>query len=134
MRHRLLKKKLGRTTSHRLSMERNMICSIIKHERIVTTLAKAKAIRRNLDKMITLGKRKDLARFRRAIAYLRDRDAAQKLFDTLGPRYATRPGGYCRVVRLSSYRIGDGAPKAIVELVDNDVLARSLAGDETEAE
>ena len=105
-----------------------MICSIIKHERIVTTLAKAKAIRRNLDKMITLGKRMDLARFRRAVAYLRDKDAAHKLFETLGPRYAKRPGGYCRVLRLSAHRVGDGSPRAIVELVDNDVLARAIAG------
>lgn len=133
MRHRVHKKKLGRTTSHRQSMERNMICSIIMHERIVTTLAKAKAMRRNLDKIITLGKRKDLVRFRYAISFLRDKDAARKLFDELGPRYANRPGGYARVVRLSRNRIGDGAPRAILELVDNDVLARALSSREAEA-
>jgi large subunit ribosomal protein L17 len=109
-------------------MERNFICSVIKHERVVTTLAKAKAMRRNLEKMITLGKTKDLTRYRRAIAFLRDEDAAKKLFDVLGPRYADRPGGYSRIVRLSEHRIGDGAPKAILELVDNDVLARRLEG------
>ena len=126
MRHRVLGKKLNRSSAHRQSMERNFICSVIKHERVVTTLAKAKAMRRNLEKMITLGKRKDLARFRRAIAFLRDEGAARKLFDVLGPRYADRPGGYARIVRLSSHRIGDGAPKAVIELVDNDVLARQL--------
>ncbi len=126
MRHRVLGKKLNRTTAHRQSMERNMICSVIKHERVVTTLTKAKAMRRNLDKLITLGKRKDLARFRRAIAYLRDEGAARKLFDVLGPRYVDRPGGYSRVLRLSGYRIGDGSQKAILELVDNDVLERQL--------
>ena len=134
MRHRVLGKKLNRSSSHRQSMERNFICSVIKHERVVTTLAKAKAMRRNLEKMITLGKQKDLVRYRRAIAYLRDREAAQKLFDVLGPRYADRPGGYSRVVRMSEHRIGDGAPQAIIELVDNDVLSRQLesagAGDD----
>lgn len=110
-------------------MERNFICSVIKHERVVTTLAKAKAMRRNLEKMITLGKRRDLTRYRRAIAYLRDEEAAKKLFDVLGPRYADRPGGYSRVLRLEGHRIGDGAPKAILELVDNDVLARKLEGE-----
>jgi large subunit ribosomal protein L17 len=129
MRHRVLGKKLNRSSAHRQSMERNFICSVIKHERVVTTLAKAKAMRRNLEKMITLGKTKDLTRFRRAVAYLRDEDAAQKLFEVLGPRYADRPGGYSRIVRLGQHRIGDGAPKAILELVDNDVLARQLEGE-----
>ena len=134
MRHRVLGKKLNRSSAHRQSMERNFICSVIKHERVVTTLAKAKAMRRNLERMITLGKQKDLVRYRRAIAFLRDREAAQKLFDVLGPRYADRPGGYSRVVRMSEHRIGDGAPQAIIELVDNDVLSRQLesagAGDD----
>lgn len=110
-----------------------MICSIIKHERIVTTLAKAKAIRRGLEKMITLGKQKDVARVRRAVSYLRDREATQKLFDELGPRYASRPGGYSRVVRLAERRIGDGTERAILELVDNQVLANQLAAREAEA-
>jgi large subunit ribosomal protein L17 len=126
MRHRVLGKKLNRTSSHRRSMERNFICSVIKHERVVTTLAKAKAMQRNLEKMITLGKTRNLARYRRAAAFLRDEDAAKKLFEVLGPRYADRPGGYSRVVRLGQHRIGDGAPRAVIELVDNDVLARQL--------
>ncbi len=109
-----------------MAMERNFVCSVIKSERVVTTLAKAKSLRRNVEKMITLGKEKSLPRFRRAISYLNDKDAARKLFDELGPRYANRQGGYTRVVRLSGYRIGDGAPKAILELVDNKVLERQL--------
>jgi len=127
MRHRISGKKLNRSPSHRQSMERNLVCSVIKHERVVTTLSKAKAMRPGLEKIITLGKRKDLSRYRRALSYLRDEAAAKKLFDELGPRYANRPGGYSRVVRLSTFRIGDGAPKAILELVDNDVLEKHLA-------
>lgn len=102
------------------------MCSVIKHERVVTTLPKAKALQRNVEKMITLGKKQDLTRLRKAIAYLRDKDAAHKLFEELGPRYADRPGGYTRVVRLSEFRVGDGTPKAILELVDNKVLEQQL--------
>lgn len=111
-------------------MERNFVCAVIKSERVVTTLAKAKALRRNVEKMITLGKVRTLTRFRRAVSYLNDKEAARKLFDELGPRYADRPGGYTRVMRLSSYRIGDGAPKAILELVDNNVLEQQLGMEE----
>jgi large subunit ribosomal protein L17 len=127
MRHRIAGKKLGRTTTHRLAMERNMIVSVIKHERIVTTLARAKALRRNVDRMITLGKTRNLARFRRALSALQDHEAVRKLFDVLGPRYASRAGGYTRFLRLPGYRIGDGGPRAILELVDNDVLEREQA-------
>lgn len=127
MRHRQLGKSLNRTPSHRASMERNMVCSVIKHERIVTTLPKAKAMRRAVEKMITLGKQKTLARYRRACQHLRDESAAKKLFDELGPRYANRPGGYTRILRLSEHRIGDGSDRAILELVDNDVLEKQLA-------
>ena len=134
MRHRVLGKSLNRSPSHRQAMERNFVCSVIKHERVVTTLAKAKALQRNVEKIITLGKHKDLARYRRAISYLRDKDAATKLFDVLGKRYADRPGGYSRVVRIARHRIGDGAPQAILELVDNDVLARQLAAAESDDE
>lgn len=138
MRHRQLGKSLNRTPSHRASMERNMVCSIIKHERIVTTLPKAKAMRRAVEKMITLGKEKTLARYRRAVNHLRDKDAATKLFDELGPRYANRPGGYTRIMRLSEHRVGDGTERAILELVDNDVLKQKLeaaaAAEEDDAE
>jgi large subunit ribosomal protein L17 len=113
-------------------MERNMICSVIKHERIVTTVTKAKALRRNLEKVITLGKQKNLARYRRVLSFLRDEAAARKLFDELGPRYSNRPGGYSRVVRLSEYRIGDGSEKAILELVDNNVLEQQMSAQVSE--
>ena len=127
MRHRLAGKRLGRSTSHRRAMRRNFICSVIKHERVVTTLERAKAMRRSVEKVITLGKQKDLARIRRAIALLGDKEVVRKLFDELGPRYKDRPGGYTRTVRLSGYRIGDGGSKAIFELVDNNVLENQLA-------
>ena len=124
MRHRIAGKKLGRTSTHRLAMERNMIVSVIKHERVVTTITRAKAMRRSVDRIITLGKTHDLARFRRALSSLQDHAAVHKLFEVLGPRYAARQGGYTRVIRLPGYRIGDGGTRAILELVDNDVLER----------
>lgn len=127
MKHRVAGKKLGRTSTHRIAMERNLIVSVIKHERVVTTLARAKAMRRSVDRIITLGKTRDLARFRRALSALQDHDAVHKLFGELGPRYAARKGGYTRVVRLPGYRIGDGSTKAILELVDNDVLSKQKA-------
>jgi large subunit ribosomal protein L17 len=126
MRHRNAGKKLGRSPSHRAALARNFLCSVIKHERVETTLAIAKGLRPKVEKMITLGKRKSLAQIRRAAAQLRDAAAVKKLFDELGPRYANRPGGYTRVIRLSGYRIGDGGRKAILELVDNKVLERKL--------
>lgn len=107
-------------------MRSNFICSVIMHERVVTTLARAKAVRRNVEKMITLGKTKSLSNIRRAMSILQDKEAVKKLFDEIGPRYANRPGGYTRTMRLSGYRIGDGGSKAIFELVDNDVLERQL--------
>ncbi len=127
MRHRVAGKKLGRNGAHRAAMERNFICSVIKHERVVTTVEKAKAMRGNLEKMITLGKEKSLHNYRRALSRLQDKEAVAKLFGELGPRYSERPGGYTRVVRLSGHRIGDGGSKAILELVDNKVLETQLA-------
>ena len=126
MRHRVAGKKLGRSPTHRAAMERNFIRSVIMHERVVTTLQKAKGLRRSVEKVITLGKRKDLHRFRQALRILRDKEATRKLFDELGPRFADRPGGYTRIVRLPGYRIGDGGSKAILELVDNKVLEKQL--------
>ena len=108
-------------------MRSNFMCSVIKHERVVTTLARAKAVRRNVEKMISLGRTKNLANIRRAMAVLQDKEAVRKLFDELGPRYANRPGGYTRTLRLSGYRIGDGGSKAIFELVDNQVLEAQLS-------
>ena len=127
MRHRVAGKRLKRSASHRKAMRRNFICSVILHERVVTTLEKAKNLRRNVEKIITLGKRKDLHRFRRALTLLQDKAATRKLFDELGPRYANRNGGYTRIIRLPGYRIGDGGSKAILELVDNKVLEEQLS-------
>lgn len=126
MRHRVAGKKLGRKTAHRQAMARNFIRSVIVHERVETTLTLAKGLRGAVEKLVTLGKRKDLARIRRAMTVLRDRDAVKKLFDVIGPRYASRPGGYTRVVRLPGYRVGDGGSKALLELVGNNVLERKL--------
>jgi len=114
-------------------MRRNFICSVIKHERVVTTVERAKALRRSVEKVITLGKQKDLSRIRRAMALLGDKEVVRKLFDELGPRYKDRPGGYTRTLRLSGYRIGDGGSKAIFELVDNSVLENQLAQATAEA-
>lgn len=129
MRHRYAKTKMNRSSSHRAAMRSNFMCSVIMHERVITTPARAKALRRNVEKMISLGRNKTLPNIRRAMAVLQDKEAVRKLFDELGPRYANRPGGYTRTLRLSGYRVGDGGSKAIFELVDNNVLeAQILAG------
>ena len=117
MRHRHGLRKLNRTSSHRLAMLRNMTCSLLKHELIKTTLPKAKELRRVVEPMITLGKAPSLANRRLAFNRLRDRDMVVKLFDELGPRYATRNGGYLRILKFG-FRKGDNAPMALVELVD----------------
>jgi large subunit ribosomal protein L17 len=118
MRHRVAGKKLGRTTSHRQAMTRNMANSLIEHERIVTTVQKAKAIKPFVEKLVTLSKESTVHRRRRAFAALRDKDAVSKLFDTLGPRFKERPGGYCRILRLSKPRLGDNGQRAIFEFVE----------------
>jgi large subunit ribosomal protein L17 len=117
MRHRHGLRKLNRTSSHRLAMLRNMTNSLLKHEIIQTTLPKAKELRRVAEPIITLGKAPSLANRRLAFNRLRDRDMVVKLFDELGPRYATRNGGYLRILK-SGFRKGDNAPMALVELVD----------------
>ena len=117
MRHRHGLRKLNRTTSHRLAMLRNMTNSLLKHEVIKTTLPKAKELRRVVEPMITLGKKPSLANRRLAFNRLRDRDMVVKLFDELGPRYATRNGGYLRILKFG-FRQGDNAPMALVELLD----------------
>lgn len=132
MRHRLANRKLNRTTSHRLAMLRNMANSLLRHEAIVTTLPKAKELRRVAEPLITLGKKPSLANRRLAFDRTRDRQIVVKLFDVLGPRYATRNGGYLRILKCG-FRKGDNAPLALVELVDRpDVEAVELA-DEAEA-
>ena len=117
MRHGLGLRKLGRTTSHRLAMLRNMTVSLLRHEEITTTLPKAKELRRVVEPMITLGKKPSLANRRLAFDRLRDRDIVAKLFDDLGPRYAKRNGGYLRILK-TGFRKGDNAPLALVSLMD----------------
>ena len=120
MRHRQSNRKLNRTTSHRLAMLRNMSASLLRHEVIKTTLPKAKELRRVVEPLITLGKKPSLANRRLAFDRLRDREMVVKLFDELGPRYASRPGGYLRILKFG-FRVGDNAPMALVELVDRPV-------------
>jgi len=124
MRHLKSNKKFGRDTQHRRALARNLVASLIKNERIITTLPKAKYYRRFAEKLITLAKVKTLARYRRALSLLQDEDAVKKLFDVLGPRYKNRPGGYTRVLKLEKPRLGDRARRAIFELVDSDYLER----------
>jgi large subunit ribosomal protein L17 len=117
MRHRNGLRKLNRTSSHRLAMLRNMTVSLLRHEAIKTTLPKAKELRRVVEPMITLGKSPTLANKRLAFDRLRDREIVVKLFAEIGPRYATRPGGYLRILKCG-FRVGDNAPMAFVELLD----------------
>ena len=117
MRHRNSNRKLNRTSSHRLAMLRNMANSLLRHEVIVTTLPKAKELRRVAEPLITLGKKPSLANRRLAFDRTRDREMVVKLFDELGPRFANRNGGYVRILK-HGFRQGDNAPMALVELVD----------------
>ncbi len=130
MRHRVAGKRLQRNTAHRQALRRNFTVSLITHERVETTLAKAKALRPFVEKVITLGKTKTLANIRRAVSLIQDKTAVQKLFDEIGPRFANRPGGYTRILRLPGHRIGDAGTKALFELVDNKVLEAQLAAAE----
>ena len=127
MRHRLGLRKLNRTSSHRLAMLRNMTVSLLRHEVIKTTLPKAKELRRIAEPILTLGKTSSLANRRLAFDRLRDRDVVVKLFDELGPRYKTRPGGYLRILKFG-FRVGDKAPMALVELVDRPQAAEPVEG------
>ncbi len=123
MRHGKSGRKLNRTASHRKALFANMAASLIRHEQIVTTLPKAKELKPIIDKLVTLGKRGDLHARRQAISQIRDKDAVSKLFETLGPRYKDRAGGYSRVLK-AGFRHGDAAPVAVIELVDRDESAR----------
>lgn len=119
MRHRVKTKKLSRTASHRKAMARNLVSALIEHERIETTLTKAKAHRPFAEKLVTLAKEKNLANYRRALALLgNDKAAVAKLFDVLGPRFKERPGGYTRILKLEQPRLGDKAPRAFFEFVE----------------
>jgi large subunit ribosomal protein L17 len=119
MRHGKVHRKLNRTAEHRKAMFANMAASLIKHEQIVTTLAKAKDLRRVMDKYITLAKKGDLHSRRIAASRMGDEAMVKKLFDTLAPRYKDRAGGYTRVMK-AGYRYGDSAPVAVIEFVDRD--------------
>lgn len=123
MRHAKAQRKLNRTSSHRKALLGNMAVALIKHEQIITTLPKAKELRRFVEKLITLGKRGTLAARRQAYAQLPDKKWGAKLFDSLAARYAERQGGYTRVLK-AGFRFGDSAPMAVIELVDRDPSAR----------
>ena len=125
MRHGNSGRKLNRTATHRSALFASLATALIKHEQIVTTLPKAKDLRRVADRLITLAKKGDLHARRLAFARIRDEAMVAKLFGTLGPRYADRPGGYTRVMK-AGFRHGDAAPMAVIELVDRDIDARGL--------
>lgn len=121
MRHQLSHRKLGRTTSHRLAMLRNMVFSLVKHEKIETTLPKAKELRCLADRIITIGKRNTLVARRQVFDVLRSKDAVGKVFSKLAPRFMARQGGYTRIYKLG-YRLGDSAPMAVIEYLPEDLV------------
>jgi large subunit ribosomal protein L17 len=123
MRHRVAGRKLQRTSSHRAALFRNMAAALIKHEQITTTTAKAKELRPYVEKLVTLAKKGGLSNRRLAHARLMDDAQLVKLFDVIGPRYAERNGGYCRIVK-AGIRVSDAAPISIIEFVDRDVSAK----------
>lgn len=129
MRHGNGLRKLNRTSSHRLAMLRNMANSLIEHEAIKTTVPKAKELRRVVEPLITLAKEPTLANKRLAFDRLRNRDNVVKLFNVLGPRFQTRPGGYTRILKMG-FRVGDNAPMAYVELVERTEVAEVAADDQ----
>ncbi len=129
MRHQNKTVKLGRTAEHRKSLLANQVCSLIEHQRIKTTLAKAKAVRPLAEKMVTLGKNGSLHARRTALAVLRQKDAVKKLFDDIAPRSSARPGGYTRIIKLGA-RKSDSAPVAFIEWVDAPEVVEEASADE----
>ncbi len=129
MRHRLGLRKLNRTSAHRLAMLRNMMCSLIKHEAIKTTLPKAKELRRVVEPMITLAKDPTPANKRLAFNRLRDREVVVKLFNEIGPRFANRNGGYTRILKMG-FRVGDNAPMAYMELTEKATVVEEVKSEE----
>ena len=125
MRHKLEHRKLNRTSEHRKALFKNMLNSLIKYEQITTTLPKAKELKPQIAKVITLGKKKDLKSKKDLFSELQSKSSVEKLFKTLSQRYEKRKGGYCRVIR-SGFRYGDNAPMAVIELVDRDVQAKKV--------
>ena len=133
MRHKMSGRKLGRNPSHRRALLRNLVTSFLEHERLVTTLPKAKEVRPLAEKMITLGKRDTLHARRQVQAYLLSNVITKKVFDTIAPRFSDRPGGYSRIVRLGP-RVGDGADVAIIELLGSELEVRKAERIEKEEE
>ena len=123
MKHNISQRKLNRTSSHRKALLVNLSNSLIKHEQITTTLAKAKELRPFVEKIVTLGKRGNLESRRKAIAILQDKKMTTKIFDTFADRYKDRKGGYTRIVKIGN-RYGDNAPTAVIEFVDRDEEAK----------
>ena len=117
MRHKVAGRKLGRSTGHRKAMFRNLVTDLLSYEKVITTEAKAKEVRGLAEKMITLGKEGGLPSRRRALSFIIDKKVTEKVFDELAPRYAERPGGYTRIIKLGP-RLGDGAPMVQLELVE----------------
>jgi large subunit ribosomal protein L17 len=132
MRHIKAGRRLGRKTSHREAMFRNMVTSLLTHEKITTTDAKAKEIRSVAEKMITLGKRGDLHAQRQAASYIREKSVVTKLFSAIAPRYKDRPGGYTRIVKLG-IRQGDTAPISLIELVEEEMKPKKASAKATKA-
>lgn len=133
MRHRKSGRQLNRNSSHRQAMFRNMAVSLLQHEQIKTTVAKAKELRMVVEPLITLGKESTLANKRTAFAKLRDRDIVAKLFDEIGERMKDRPGGYTRILKCGN-RAGDNAPMAFIQLVDFDLAAHAAQFEDDEIE
>ena len=130
MRHRKAGKKLGRTSSHRAAMARNMAVSLIEHERIVTTLPKAKNVKPFVEKLVTISKQPTMHNRRRVFAEVRNKAAASKLFSVLGPRFQARKGGYCRILKLRKNRLGDNGARAILEFVERTPKEEATAAAE----
>jgi large subunit ribosomal protein L17 len=128
MRHQRTGKKLGRDSAHRRALYANLTSELIEHERIRTTITKAKAVKPIAEQMITLGRRGDIHARRQAVAFLRSKDIVHKLFDEIGPRFAQRPGGYARIVRIGP-RLGDAAEMVYLELVDTPLVFKTKLSD-----
>jgi len=125
MKHNIKHKKLNRTSSHRKSLLMNLSNALIKHEQITTTLSKAKELRPFVEKVVTLGKKGDLAARRKTMSILQDEKMTKKIFDTIADRYSDRSGGYIRIIKIGN-RYGDNAPTAVIEFVDRDEDAKGL--------
>ena len=131
MRHNVKGRQFGRTANQRKALLRSLAIAVIEHERIETTVAKAKEARRIVEKLVTLSKTDNVHNRRQAFATLRNKEAVSKLFETLGPRFAERPGGYCRVLKLAKPRLGDAAPRAIIEFVERTIEVKVESDDDS---